>query len=126
MVIFMPRVVHFELIAEDIEKAIEFYSKAFDWKFIKWEGQTDYWLISTGKEDEPSIDGGLGRRDDPDEETTITIDVPDIEEAIKNVEANGGTIYNPKMTVPGVGWLAQFKDPEGHKWSMMQREQNAK
>ena len=122
----MPRVVHFELIAKDIEKTIEFYTKVFGWKFIKWKGPTDYWLIATGEDDEPGINGGLGRRDDPDELTANTIDVPDIDEAVKEVIANGGSIVENKMPVPGVGWLALFKDPEGQKWGMMQSDTSAK
>ena len=122
----MPRVVHFELIAKDIEKTIDFYTKVFGWKFVKWKGPTDYWLISTGKEDEPGIDGGLGRRDNPDEITTTTIDVPDLDKAMKDVAKNGGKITLEKMLVPGVGWLAQFEGPEGHKWTMMQNDSTAK
>ena len=122
----MPRVVHFELIAKDIEKTIEFYDKVFGWKFVKWAGPTDYWLISTGKEEEPGIDGGLGRREDPDEITTTTIDVSGLEKAMKEVIENGGKITLEKMPVPGVGWLAQFEDPEGHKWTMMQNDSSAK
>ena len=122
----MARVIHFELISKDIEKIIDFYTKVFGWEFEKWKGPTDYWLISTGKEDEPGIDGGLGRRDDPDEITTTTIDVPDLDKAMKDVAKNGGEIILEKMPVPGVGWLAQFEDPEGHKWTMMQNDSSAK
>ena len=122
----MPRVVHFELIAEDVEKIIEFYSRVFDWKFVKWGGPTEYWLIETGKEDEPGINGGLGRRDDPEEETANTINVLDIDVAIKEIKDNGGTIVGDKMPIPGVGWLALIKDPEGHKWGMMQTDASAK
>ena len=122
----MPRVVHFELIAKDIEKTIAFYEKVFGWKFTKWDGPSDYWLITTGEKDEPGIDGGLGRRDDPKEITTTTIDVPNLDQAIKDVEANGGKIYHKKMVVPGVGWLAQFEDLEGHKWTIMESDPSAK
>ena len=49
----MARVIHFELISKDIEKIIDFYTKVFGWKFEKWKGPTDYWLISTGDESQP-------------------------------------------------------------------------
>ncbi len=83
-------------------------------------------MIETGKEDEPGINSGLGRRDDPEEEPANTIDVPVIDVAIKEVIDNGGIIIGDKMPVPGVGWLALFKDPEGHKWGMMQTDTSAK
>ena len=54
----MPRVTHFEIVAEDIDKAIKFYEKVFGWKIEKWDGPIEYWMITTGK-DEPGIDGGL-------------------------------------------------------------------
>ena len=61
----MPRVVHFELSADDPERAIKFYENAFGWKTEKWAGPMDYWLIMTGPEDEPGIDGGLSKREGP-------------------------------------------------------------
>lgn len=58
----MPRVVHFEIDAEKPERAVKFYEKVFGWKIEKWKGPVDYWLITTGKEKEPGIDGGLAKR----------------------------------------------------------------
>ena len=52
----MPRVIHFEIIAEDVEKAIEFYAKTFGWKIEKWDGPMDYWLIMTG---DPEAEGAV-------------------------------------------------------------------
>ena len=60
----MSRVVHFEIPADDPERAINFYEKVFGWRFEKWEGPIEYWLVKTGPEDQPGIDGGLTRRED--------------------------------------------------------------
>lgn len=54
----MPRVVHFEVHADDPERAANFYSGVFGWELAKWEGPQDYWLITTGPDDEPGINGG--------------------------------------------------------------------
>ncbi|KKM25017.1 hypothetical protein LCGC14_1599260, partial [marine sediment metagenome] len=54
----MNRVIHFELNADDPQRAIEFYEKVFGWNTNKWEGEFDYWLVNTGEEDEPGINGG--------------------------------------------------------------------
>ena len=43
----MPRVVHFEIQAEDPDRAIRFYRSLFAWQFSKWEGPMDYWLIQS-------------------------------------------------------------------------------
>lgn len=122
----MPRVVHFEIDAKKPEKAIKFYEKVFGWKIMKWEGPMEYWLITTGKEKEPGIDGGLSKRTEAAPSTVNTIDVPSVDEYAKLVEANGGTIIRPKTAVMGVGWMAYFKDPEGNVWGMMQNDKNAK
>ncbi|MCX6616302.1 MAG: VOC family protein, partial [Acidobacteria bacterium] len=44
----MPRVVHFEIAADNMERAAEFYEQVFGWKFQKWSGPQEYWLITTG------------------------------------------------------------------------------
>jgi predicted enzyme related to lactoylglutathione lyase len=49
----MPRIIHFELPADNPERAVEFYSKVFGWKMQKWEGPTEYWLVSTGDAGQP-------------------------------------------------------------------------
>jgi len=122
----MPRVVHFEIDAKKPDRAIKFYEKVFSWKIKKWEGPVEYYLITTGKESEPGIDGGLSRRTKPEPSTVNTIDVPSVDEFIKKVEASGGTIIRPKMAVPGVGYMAYFKDPEGNIFGMMENDASAK
>ena len=121
----MPRVVHFEIEAEKPERAIKFYEEVFGWKVEKWKGPIEYWLITTGKEDEPGIDGGLERRTEAEPSTVNTIDVPSVDEYVKKVESNGGSIVRPKMAIPGVGWFAYFKDPEGNPFGMMERDESA-
>ncbi len=125
MVTEMTRVVHFEIDAKKPERAIKFYEGVFGWKIEKWKGPVDYWLIVTGKEKEPGIDGGLAKRTEKAPSTVNTIDVPSVDEYVKKVEANGGSIVRPKMAVPGVGWMAYFKDPEGNIWGMMESDPSA-
>jgi len=122
----MPRVVHFEIDAKKPDRAIKFYEKVFSWKIKKWEGPVEYYLITTGKESEPGIDGGLSRRTESEPSTVNTIDVPSVDEFIKKVEASGGIIIRPKMAVPGVGYMAYFKDPEGNIFGMMENDESAK
>ena len=55
----MPRVVHFEIHAGDCERAAKFYKTVFGWEFQKWEGPTEYWMVMTGSDDQPGINGGL-------------------------------------------------------------------
>ena len=121
----MPaRVVHFELPADDPDRAAKFYADAFGWKVEKWGGPTDYWLVTTGEAPEPGIDGGIGRRQDADDQITNTIDVPDLDAAVTAVEAAGGRITRAKGPVPGVGWLAYAVDTEGNPFGMMQADES--
>ncbi len=122
----MPRVVHFEIDAEKPERAISFYEKVFGWKVEKWEGPVEYWLITTGKEDEPGIDGGLSKRSGSVPSTVNTVDVASVDDFVKKVEQNGGTIVSPKHAVPGVGYMVYFKDPEGNVFGMMERDEAAR
>lgn len=120
----MARPVHFELGADDIPRAIKFYEKVFGWKFEKWPGPMEYWLITTGPADEPGIDGGLGSKS----EGTLnvnTIDVPDLDASLKAILGNGGTTVMPKSAVPGVGWMAYCADTEGNVFGIMQRDESA-
>lgn len=122
----MPRPVHFEIPAENPARAIEFYSKIFGWKFQKWEGPMDYWLITTGEATEPGINGGLMPRHDPAQPCVNTITIANLDESLALVEASGGSCVLPRMPVPGVGWLAYCKDTEGHIFGMMQPDASVK
>jgi predicted enzyme related to lactoylglutathione lyase len=122
----MPRPVHFEIPADNPQRTIDFYTKVFGWKFSKWDGPMDYWIITTGQAPEPGIDGGLMPRRDPNQPCVNTIGVTNLDQSVASVLANGGEIALPKMAVPGVGWLAYCKDTEGHIFGMMQNDPNAK
>ena len=122
----MARIVHFELNVKDIEKAKKFYENVFKWKFEKWEGPIDYWLIMTGDESEQGIDGGLGLEEENFPAVVNTVDVDNVEEIVKKVEINGGKVLLPKHAVPGVGWLAYIQDSEGIVTGVMQEDANAK
>jgi predicted enzyme related to lactoylglutathione lyase len=121
----MARVTHFEIPANDPEKLAGFYEKVFDWKFSKWPGPEDYWLVTTG-DGEAGINGGLMRRKHPDQPVVNSLTVLSVDDAVATVLANGGSIAVPKMAVPGIGWLAYCKDPEGTIFGMMQNDSAAK
>lgn len=121
----MPRVVHFEIPADKPERAVDFYTEVFGWKFEKWEGPMEYWLVMTGPEDEPGIDGGLAKRQDPSTGVENTIDVDDVDKYVALVEAKGGKVIRPKGAVPGVGWLAYCEDTECNRFGLMQSDPEA-
>jgi hypothetical protein len=121
----MPRPVHFEIPSDDIEKAIAFYSAVFGWTFQKWDGPMPYWMITTGPKEEPGINGGLMPRQHPQQPCVNTINITNLEESLAAVAANGGVCVVPKMTIPGVGWMAYCKDLDGHIFGLMQMDPTA-
>jgi predicted enzyme related to lactoylglutathione lyase len=127
----MSRVIHFEIHAGDPDRAVKFYETLFGWTFQKWEGPMDYWLVTTGPDSQPGINGGLLRRQgEIDGQAVIayvcTVDVENIDAAITRAQSLGSQIVVPKMPVPGVGWLVYCKDTEGNILGMMQASPEAK
>ena len=126
----MPRVVHFEVPADDPERAARFYKSVFGWEIEKWDGPMDYWMVTTGPEGEMGINGGIMRRmerADGGSPTAYvcTVGVDSLDDYVAKVETNGGTIVAPKMAVPGIGWMAYCKDPEGNQFGLMQPDEKA-
>lgn len=122
----MARLIHFEMNVKDVKKAMAFYKDVFGWKFQKWDGPMDYWFVMTGDENEPGIDGGLGNAEEGFPKIANTIDVVDIDNVIKKIKNNGGEVIRPKHAIPGIGWLAYFKDSEGLVFGIMQNDPTAK
>lgn len=120
----MPRPIHFEIHADDMDRAQRFYETMFGWRFAGVEGST-YRLIQTGAG--PGIDGGMMQRRGPPPQGgeplnswVCTLDVDDLEASLTGAQANGGALALPRMAIPGVGWLAYVKDSEGNILGMMQ------
>ncbi len=122
----MPRVVHFEIHADDTNRASAFYEKIFGWKFNKWDGPEEYYLINTGPDTEQGINGGLMKRRDPKGNVYNTINVDSVDDYIKKVEQNGGKVVVPKMAVQGVGYLAYCTDTEENVFGIMNMDSSAK
>jgi predicted enzyme related to lactoylglutathione lyase len=129
----VPRVSHFEIHADNPERAIQFYAGLFGWEFKKWDGPMPYWLVTTGPDSEPGINGGLVKRMGPPPADMQAVNayvcttmVPNLDASVEKALATGGTIALAKMPVPGVGWLAYLKDTEGNILGMMQHDPAAK
>ena len=128
----MARVVHFEVHASDPERAMRFYGDVFGWKFAKMPGEgMAYWLISTGEG--AGIDGGLLPRQGPPPSEgqavncyTCTLAIDDVDASMKAGVAAGGAVALPKMTIPGVGYVAYLKDTEGNIFGLHQADPNAR
>jgi len=122
----MPRIIHFDIPADDPARAQKFYQDIFGWKFDKWNGPMEYWMAKTGDDKQPGINGGLAKRQPGQTGVTNTIDVHSVDEYAKKIESKGGKVIMPKMAIQGVGYFAQCLDTEGNVFGIIQMDQNAK
>lgn len=119
----MPKVVHFEIPADDLDRAREFYASVFGWQLdtVPMPGGDYTAVVTTAVDDktqlptEPgAINGGMVARSDQTPATVITIDVEEIDQALKEIESRGGATVAPRTAIPGMGAYAYFTDPEGN------------
>ena len=127
----MGRLVHFEIHATNPESLVQFYTKAFGWHVQAVPGM-EYWFVSTGDKGQPGIDGGLMRRRGPAAAEgapanafVCTMKVETIEKGVAAVQAAGGRQVVPKVAVPGMGWSAYCKDPDGNIFGLWQDDPKA-
>jgi predicted enzyme related to lactoylglutathione lyase len=127
----MPRPIHFEIQAENTERAVTFYKALFGWEFSQW-GAEKYWLIKTGDKSAPGIDGGLLPRQGSTplpmasvNAFVCTVDVADLDATLGKLATLGGMVVVPRTAIPGVGYLAYAKDTEGNIFGMMQMDAKA-
>lgn len=128
----MNALVHFEIHAADPARTIAFYRDVFGWSFRQW-GDQPYWLIDTGRGGGAGIDGGLVQRrgpapveGQPVNGFVCTLTVGDVDAIVGEAIAAGGSVALAKMAVPGVGWLAYLKDPDGNLFGVLQNDSAAR
>ena len=115
----MPKVIWFEIPADDPARAAKFYEDVFGWKVEKWEGPFDYWMLTTGEEGEPGIDGAIMPRN-MGAMVRDTIGVESYDEFAKKIEMEGGKMLTEKMEIKGMGIMGSFQDTEGNIFAIME------
>jgi uncharacterized protein len=115
-------IVHFEIPADNPERAAKFYREMFGWKINRWENPNgiEYYMVETVPTDEqgaplrPGVNGGMMPRMYPAQQPVNYIAVADVNEAVAKAERLGAKVMMGKTPVPGMGWFAQLTDPEGN------------
>ncbi len=116
----MPRMVHVEILADDLPRAVGFYERVLGWEFAKGGGEAQaYFLAKTGPADKPGVDGALMGRHFP-QGVIATVEVDDLEATLLKVEAAGGKKQHGPTLVPNVGNHAYCTDTEGNWFGVMQ------
>jgi predicted enzyme related to lactoylglutathione lyase len=117
----------FAIHCDDVSRARAFYEAVFGWRFEPW-GPPDFYLIHTGDEKNPGVQGLLQQRREKVApgggyngfECTISVD--DVDAVAARVKKAGGTIWMEKCHIPTVGWLVRFHDTEGNDCGAMKYE----
>jgi len=130
-------IVHFEIPADQPERAAKFYRELFGWEINRWEGSADggggmeYWMVNTvptnadGMPSRPGVNGGLMRRMMPGQTPVNYIGVADLDEFVRKAERLGAKVLMPKSPVPNMGWFAQLSDTEGNVFAIWQNDAKA-
>ncbi|MGB7570643.1 MAG: VOC family protein [Methanothrix sp.] len=116
----MPSIVHFEIPADDLDRAKEFYTNLFGWKIESFQGM-DYMMIDTF-----GPGGGMMKRVHPGQQITDYIGVPSVDEYAAKVERLGGKVLVPKMAVPGMGYFVICQDTENNVFGIWEMDMRAK
>src|SRR5918912_3624394 len=115
----MSTIVHFEIPADDVDRAKRFYTDLFGWKIEKIPGATtnndsnkltsaatgepiDYWIITTtdDKGNKADIGGGMMKRQMPEHHITNYIGVDSVDEYSSTVKKLGGKVFASKHVLP--------------------------
>jgi uncharacterized protein len=133
----MPTIVHFEIPADDIERAKKFYTELFGWKIEKLLGMDtgnsssssdmEYWMITTTDEKgNKALGGGMMKRKMPQQPNINYIGVESVDEYASKVEKIGGKVVLSKMAVPGMGYFAVCLDTENNAFAIWESSESAK
>jgi uncharacterized protein len=136
----MPTIVHFEIPADDVERAKKFYTDLFGWKIEKVPGTDDsqltsaatgqpmeYWMVTTTDDKgNKALGGGMMKRQMPQHQVTNHIGVKSVDEYSSKVQKLGGKVVAPKHPVPGMGYFAVCLDTENNAFALWESSESAK
>jgi predicted enzyme related to lactoylglutathione lyase len=128
-------IVHFEIPADQPERATKFYRELFGWDIKKYEGSAaggmEYWMVQTvptdaeGRPTRPGVNGGLMPRMFKGQGPINYIAVDRVDEFVRKAERLGAKVLMGKHPVPGMGWFAQLADTEGNVFAIWETDADA-
>ncbi len=114
----MPNpVVGFQIATPNPDGLATFYREVFGWT-LHYHPDIDYTTIAT---DAGGIKGGLARMPKGAEGfVCLYIEVDNVDYALSQIAGSGGHILAMAATIPYMGTVAMFADPEGHPMALVQ------
>lgn len=131
----MNRPIHFEIHADDVQRAVDFYRTCFGWEFQDWSEYAGvaYFGATTGAEGTPGINGAIMPRmggqagpGAPVNGAVLTLGAEDFDALAATILDAGGQVALPKHALPGMAWQGYFLDTEGNVFGIHQPDENAK
>jgi predicted enzyme related to lactoylglutathione lyase len=116
------KVVHIEIPADDTTRGRKFWSELFGVEFQSYDGPTEYHMFQN---DDEQSGGGMMPRQEGQEGIVVYFNTDDMDATLEKVRELGGSVEAEKMPVPGMGWFAPVRDPEGNRFSFWQSDENA-
>jgi predicted enzyme related to lactoylglutathione lyase len=124
----MPTIHHFEIPADDAERAQKFFKDVFGWSMQKWinpeKPDHDYWFFETQDDNgNKGLSGGMMKRQAPEHKMTNYITVLSIDDYVSKIQQAGGKIMIPKTKIPNMGYFAVFTDTENNQFGLFEAKQ---
>jgi len=116
---------YFEIPVNDLERAMKFYSFVFSCDFsleVIHGNEMAFFPFNDGA---PGITGALCKGEIYKPSimgSLIYLHTSNIEETLKKVTEKHGEVLFPKTPVTGIGFVAEFKDCEGNRVALFQRQ----
>jgi uncharacterized protein len=115
------KLVHFELPAEDTDRAQKFYEEVFGWRFRSMQGEAPIDYRMTEADVQPV--GAIYPSQAGERGPIVYFDTDDIDATAAQIRERGGHAED-KAPIPGTGWYARAQDPEGNPISLFQADES--
>ena len=110
----MGKVQHFEIPADDVGRAKNFYGSVFGWTYDEIDPET-LMIHPGGDEGETGVIGGdIHKREEPTA-PTVVITVDSIEDSLDAIAKTGGSPIGDIISMGEMGRYTYFTDPEGNR-----------
>ena len=118
----MHGVTHVEIPVTNVKRAKEWYGKVFGWTFQDFDKEYTLWNAPGG-----GTSGGLYlvKKIPAKSAVRVYLDVADIGAKLKEIKKARGRVVRATAEVPGFGWWAAFRDPQGaelYLWQSTRRQ----
>ena len=122
----MDKVEHFEIPADNHDRALKFYTEVFGWELnpvsgVKYTRLLTKRVIEQDLSPRPfEVNGAIVVRDNLSQTPIVTVSVDDMEASLEKIEKAGGKVKVGKTPFGSRGFTAYFQDTEGNVMGLWQ------